>query len=183
LPFFVDIFLHFRVYTYLPAYYNQTKHMKKITTLIAAVGLLLSCNTVPSEKTNGTQTALPVEGTWKLISGTLVDNVKGDTVVTDYTNGKSFIKILNGTHFAFLNHDLSKGKGKDADFSAGGGHYTLVGDQYTEILEYCNDREWENHDFHFTLTIKNDTFVQKGIEKIDSIGVNRLNIEKYVRVK
>ncbi len=157
--------------------------MKKITAIIATATLLLSCNTAPTDKTNAKQEALPVEGTWKLISGTLIDNVKGDTVVTDYTTGKSFIKILNGTHFAFLNHDLTKGKGKDASFSAGGGHYTLVGDQYTEMLEYCNDREWENHDFNFTLTVKNDTFVQKGIEKIDSLGVNRLNIEKYVRVK
>jgi hypothetical protein len=33
------------------------------------------------------------------------------------------------------------------------------------------------------VTINNDTLIQKGIEKIDSLGVNRLNIEKYIRLK
>ncbi len=55
-------------------------------------------------------------------------------------------------------------------------------DKYTEFLEYCNDRQWENNKFDFTITIKNDTLTQKGIEKIDSLGVNRVNIEKYVRI-
>lgn len=57
-------------------------------------------------------------GTWKLMTGTLIEN--GDTTVTDYTKNKSFIKIINGTHFAFLEHDLSKGKDSAADFVAGG---------------------------------------------------------------
>ena len=55
--------------------------------------------------------------------------------------------------------------------------------EYTEHLEYCNDRQWEGNDFSFTITINNDTLIQQGIEKIDSIGVNRMNIEKYVRLK
>ena len=53
----------------------------------------------------------------------------------------------------------------------------------TEHLEYCNDRQWEGNDFAFTITIKNDTLVQTGIEKVESAGVNRLNIERYVRIK
>ena len=32
-------------------------------------------------------------------------------------------------------------------------------------------------------TISNDTLIQQGVEKIDSIGVNRLNIEKYIRMQ
>ena len=52
-----------------------------------------------------------------------------------------------------------------------------------EKLEYCSDRNWEGHDFNFTIEIKNDTLIQTGMEKIDSIGVNRLNIEKYFRLK
>jgi hypothetical protein len=158
--------------------------MKVIASVMLSVTVLLSCNTTTSTNTPKIKQDIPpIVGTWKLISGTVIDKVKGDTVVTDYTKGKSFIKILNGTHFAFLNHDLNKGKGKDAEFSAGGGRYNLVGDQYTEMLEYCNDRQWENNSFPLTVTVLNDTFTQKGIEKIDSIGINRLNIEKYVRVK
>src|ERR1044072_1244277 len=75
-----------------------------------------------------------LEGTWQLISGTLIEN--GDTTVTNYTGNQSMIKVINATHFAFLNHDLKKGKDSTAAFGAGGGVYTLQGDQYTEYLEY-----------------------------------------------
>jgi hypothetical protein len=118
-------------------------------------------------------------GTWKLISGTLIE--KGDTIITDYTGDHPFIKIINDSHFAFLNHDVNKGKGADSLFVAGGGRYELHGDQYTEHLEYCSDRAWEANDFTFTVRIKNDTLIQTGIEKVEAKQINRLNIEKYVR--
>lgn len=149
--------------------------MKRIFSIIAISSLIISC------KTESKQDSSSINGTWKLISGTLIE--KGDTTVTDYTKGKNAIKIINDTHFSFLNHDLNKGKDSTASFGAGGGKYTLVGDKYTEFLEYCNAREWENNKFEFTVTVKNDTLIQTGIEKIDSISVNRLNIEKYVKVK
>ena len=95
----------------------------------------------------------------------------------------SFIKILNDTHFAFLKHDLNKGKDSSAAFGSGGGRYALTDSLYTEHLEYCSDREWEGNDFTFTITIKNDTLIQSGIEKVDKAGVNRLNIEMYTRLK
>ena len=141
--------------------------------------MLLSCNTVQN-KTSDTS-KLPLQGTWKLLTGTLIE--KGDTTVTDYTKATEFIKIINDTHFAFLSHDLNKGKDSAASFVAGGGKYSLKDSSYTEHLEYCSDRQWEGNDFDFTITINNDTLTQKGLEKIDSIGVNRLNIEKYVRLK
>ena len=124
--------------------------------------------------------AIPITGTWQLLNGTLVE--KGDTTVTDYTKKMSFIKIINDTHFAFLQHDLNKGK-DSAVFVAGGGSYSIKDSLYTEHLQYCSAREWEGNDFTFTITIKNDTLTQSGIEKVDSAGVNRINIEKYVRVK
>jgi len=142
--------------------------------------ILVSCNT--SVQNNETRTAtIPITGTWKLLSGTLIE--KNDTVVTDYTKGKEFIKIINDTHFAFLNHDLSKGKNSDSTFSSGGGSYSLKDSLYTEHLEYCSERQWEGNAFEFTVTINDDTLIQKGIERIDSLGVNRINIEKYVRIK
>ena len=138
---------------------------------------LSSCGT-NSEENNA---ALPIVGTWQLLSGTLIE--KGDTTTTDYTKNKSFIKIINDTHFAFLLHDLNKGKDTTAAFTAGGGKYTLNDSTYTEHLEYCSAREWENNDFSFTLTLRNDTLIQRGIEKIEAEGIDRLNIEKYVRLK
>lgn len=155
--------------------------MKLTIALVFAACIITSCG---SEKPSAAAVApgLPIEGTWKLLSGTLIE--KGDTTVTDYTQKLSFIKIINNSHFAFLNHDMNKGKDSaTAAFGAGGGSYTLKDSLYTEHLEYCNDRQWEGNDFSFTITIKNDTLVQTGVEKIESAGVNRLNIEQYVRVK
>ena len=119
-----------------------------------------------------------LKGTWKLLTGILIE--KGDTVVTDYTTDKSFIKIINDSHFAFLSHTLRK---DTTDFSAGGGSYTLTGNNYTEHLEYCNAKEWEGHDFSFTVTITGDTLVQTGVEKIEAQGIDRINTEKYIRYK
>lgn len=119
-------------------------------------------------------------GTWKLVSGTLIE--KNDTTVTDYTKDKSFIKIINDTHFAFLLHDLKQGKDSSALYSSGGGKYSLSDSTYTEHLEYCSDRNWEGHDFPFTITISNDTLTQRGVEKIEASGIDRLNIERYVRL-
>lgn len=148
-------------------------------TLFLAV-LVNACGGTES-KTKEIAAPTPLEGTWKLLSGTLIE--KGDTTVTDYTQGVSFIKIINDSHFAFIQHDLNKGKDSTASFSAGGGTYTLNDSAYTEKLEYCNAREWEGNEFHFTISIQHDTLVQRGVEKVEAAGVDRINIEKYVRLK
>ena len=141
---------------------------------------LNSCTTKTSQDVSKPDIA-PIAGTWKLITGTLIE--KGDTTVTDYTKNISFIKIINDTHFAFLQHDLNKGKDSAAVFVSGGGKYSLTDSSYTEHLEYCTAREWEGHDFTFSVTIKNDTLIQSGVEKVESAGIDRINIEKYVRVE
>ena len=140
---------------------------------LALVGFifLLSCDNKPR--------AVPIEGTWQLVSGTLIE--KGDTTFTDYTGDRSMIKIINASHSAFLNHDLGSANDSTASFIAGGGRYLLDGDKYTEYLEYCSAREWEGHTFEFTVSISGDTLTQQGIEKIEDLGVERMNIEKYVR--
>jgi hypothetical protein len=124
---------------------------------------------------------VPIKGTWELVSGVTIQ--KGDTTFTDYRKGQRQIKIINDTHFAFLNHDLKMGKEGTTVFVAGGGKYTLKGNQYTEHLEYCNYREWENKTFTFTVTLKKDTLIQRGMEKDEKIDVDREIIEKYVKSK
>ena len=59
----------------------------------------------------------------------------------------------------------------------------MKGNTYTEHLEYCSAKEWEGHDFTFTVTIANDTLIQTGIEKIEAQGIDRINTEKYIRYK
>jgi len=128
-----------------------------------------------------TQAPLSLQGTWRLFSGTTI--TKGDTVVTDYTKGQQMIKIINKTHFAFMRHDLTNGKEANPVFEAGGGRYSLSGNHYTEHLDYCNLREWEGKSFDFTVSIRKDTLIQQGLEKVDEAGVNRIIIEKYLSVK
>ena len=153
--------------------------MKKTVGSILVTAMLVSCNSATTSE-EPAKTESTIVGTWEMLSGTLIE--KGDTVTTDFTTGQKMIKIINPTHFAFLRHDLNKGK-DSAIYSSGGGSYTLAGDQYTEQLDYCSDRAWEGHSFSFTVSVGNDTLIQTGIEKIDSLGINRLNIEKYKRVK
>ena len=153
--------------------------MKQALAFILVTALLLSCNS--SDSSSPKEDVSPsLQGTWELISGTTI--TKNDTVITDYTKGQRMIKIINADHFAFLLHDLTKGK-DSAIYSSGGGRYTLKDDQYTEHLEYCSDRQWEGNAFPLTISIKNDTLIQTGIEKVESAGVDRMNIEKYKRVK
>jgi hypothetical protein len=152
--------------------------MQKISFTAICI-ILISCG-AGETKSEPAVVSNPVIGSWKLLTGTLIE--KGDTIVTDYTKNVSFIKIINESHFAFLHHDLTKGK-DSAVFSAGGGSYTLKDSFYTEHLQYCSAREWEGHDFNFTISVQNDTLIQHGVEKVETAGVDRINIEKYIRVK
>jgi hypothetical protein len=154
--------------------------MKIVACFIITIILFASCNTNTS--VNVQDKNLQLVGTWKLISGTVIN--KGETTVTDYTKDKSFIKIINETNFAFLLHDLNKGKDSaTAAFVAGGGKYDLKDSLYTEHLEYCSNRQAEGQSFTFNLTMKNDTLIQSGIEKNETTGVSVFNTEKYLRIK
>ena len=161
--------------------YNISCNFMKLSPIaISIIATLWSC----AGKTEGGEPGsgiIPLIGTWQLITGMVIQ--KGDTVMTDYTKNTSFIKIINKTHFAFLQHDLHKGKDSADAFVSGGGRYSLTGGLYTESLEYCSARNWEGTDFRFTINIKNDTLIQSGMETVESAGVNRRNIETYVRVK
>ena len=145
--------------------------------LLVVFVVICSCaNETPKEEKS------PIVGTWKLFKGTLIED--GDTTVTNYTDDLSFIKIINDTHFAFLQHDLSQGKDTaTAIFVAGGGAYSLHDNIYEEHLEYCSARNWEGNDFKFTVTIENDTLIQRGVEKVENVGVDRINEERYVRLQ
>lgn len=123
----------------------------------------------------------PITGTWKLLTGMTIQGK--DTTITDYTTGQEMIKIISPTHFAFLRHDLNHGKDSSAVFVAGGGAVRIGDHTYTEQLHYCNFREWEGGTFDMEYTIKGDTLVTTGIEKVEAAGINHLNVETFVRVK
>ena len=149
--------------------------MKLLIGFILFVMLLTSCNT--DKKENKTS----IIGTWELISATSTEK---DSTFSTFNPKLKMIKIINPTHFAFFSHDLNQGKDSTtAAYSAGGGAYTLIDSNYTEHLEYFNSREWENHTFDFTVKISNDTLTQKGVEKVEKLGIDRIIVETYKKVK
>jgi hypothetical protein len=159
---------------------NQKAIMRFFVPVIV-IASLFSCKLKSNQEPPLSPQALPIVGTWKLVTGTLVQGK--DTTVTKYDSGISFIKIINPTHFSFLQHSLAASKDSTKQFTAGGGTYMLKGDQYTEHLEYCIDRQWEGHDFTFTIHLAGDTLVQEGREKIEGTTIDRFNTERYVRMK
>jgi len=146
--------------------------------IFLAIGISLYAFTI---KVSEPAPGLNLNGTWQLISGTEVSN--GVKTVTDYTKDQRMIKIINDSHFAFLKHDLKPNKEGKNNFDAGGGRYTLINDQYTELLDYYNDRNWEGKTFIFKIRIQNDTLIQTGIEKVEKAGIDRVITEKYLRLK
>ena len=149
----------------------------KLFILLAAAAVLASCD----YKGGNANSSINLNGTWQLVSGTTI--TKGVSVVTDYTKDQRMIKIINDTHFAFLKHSLGAKRDSVGAFDAGGGSYTLLGNKYTEHLDYYNDKAWEGKAFNFTITIKNDTLIQQGLEKVEKENIDRIIIEKYLKVK
>ena len=141
--------------------------------LMLATLLLTNCTTK--------QTFIPIVGTWELVSATSIEK---DSAFSTFDPKRKMIKIINATHFAFLNHDISMSKDSAAAaFSAGGGAYTLADSVYTENLEYFADKRWENNKFQFVVKVVDDTLIQKGVEKVEKLGIDHVIIEKYKRVK
>ena len=124
-------------------------------------------------------TSIPIIGTWELISATTTEK---DSTFSTFDPSHKMIKIINATHFAFLNHAVNPAKDSSNAFTAGGGKYTLADSVYTESLDYYIDKAWENNKFPFVVKINDDTLVQKGVEKVEKLGVDRVIIEKYKRV-
>lgn len=153
----------------------------RILVFLIAIALVSSCkDQTKQQTTEQTNDMLPIIGTWELISAT---TIQGDSTYQKDLSNKRMIKIINDSHFAFLNHDLNKGEDSLAVFVAGGGSYTLAGDTYTEVLEYCNFRKWENNTFEFNVKVKGDTLIQSGIEEIKELGVDRKIIEVYIKTE
>ncbi|GAB3985885.1 hypothetical protein GCM10028807_02110 [Spirosoma daeguense] len=148
----------------------------KINTLlgaIVAVATLSGCQ--PKEKESGTF----LVGTWELVSATTTEK---DSTFSTFDSSHRMIKIINPTHFAFLNHKLNPPKDSSNEFTGGGGKYTLVDSVYTEHLDYFTDKAWEGNKFQFVVKMSGDTLVQKGVERIEKLGIDHIIIEKYKRV-
>ncbi len=161
-------FIYFAYIRYL------IKQQMKPTIALLACLFLFSCIDKP------TNTSTSLIGTWQLVAAT---STQGDSTVSTFDPKHKMIKIINATHFAFLNHSIDRVEDTTASaFDAGGGTYTLKDSNYTEHLEYYSDKQWENNSFSFTIHLSNDTLVQRGVEKVEKLGVDHIIIETYKRV-
>ncbi|WP_240625712.1 hypothetical protein [Spirosoma pollinicola] len=138
--------------------------------LLPLLPVLFNCTNTPATP--------PLVGTWELVSATTTEK---DSSFSTFDPTHKMIKIINATHFSFLNHAIN-GDSSATRFSGGGGKYTLADSVYTENLEYFTDKAWENNKFPFVVKIVGDTLVQKGVEKVEKLGIDRIIIEKYKRV-
>lgn len=145
--------------------------INRLLSLITLPFMLTSCADKPATP--------PLIGTWELVSATTTEN---DSTFSTFDPTHKMIKIINGTHFAFLNHAIN-GDSSATRFSAGGGTYTLADSVYTENLDYFIDKAWENNKFPFVIKISGDTLIQKGVEKVAKLGIDHIIIEKYKRVR
>lgn len=145
---------------------------KTFLLLLMGMALIISCNN---------QAPSPLIGTWQLVAAT---STQGDSTVSTFNPKEKMIKMINPTHFSFFSHDLKNGKDSSFDsFSAGGGPYTLKDSIYTEHLEYFNERKWEGNSFEFVIKFDGDTLIQRGLEKVEGLGVDHIILEKYIKIK
>jgi hypothetical protein len=151
----------------------------KLLSFIALGAMALAACKQNSATTTAVSIESPLNGTWRLLSSKSI--VKKDTTDTSPKKGLETLKIYNDTHFTFFSHNTDKSIAPAYD--SGAGTYTLTGDNYTEHLQYCSEREWENHDFNFTMKIGHDTITQRGVEKIDSLHIDHVIIETYIKMK
>ncbi|MCZ4223209.1 hypothetical protein [Pedobacter rhodius] len=148
--------------------------MKSKILLFIAFTFLYACKEKSEQAADNEQT---IQGTWRLVSGKIVDKNSGKT--SNYPMDFQMIKIINRTHFAFLKHSLNL---KDSTgFDAGGGSYSFDDGKYTEHLEYYSNKNWEGKTFDFKLSLINDTLIQTGVEKVEKEGIERRIIEKYIK--
>ncbi len=115
-------------------------------------------------------------GTWRLVYGEIREK---DSVQIKDLSEADFIKIINDDHFAFFNQPKAGGEG----FYAGGGKYTLKGNDYTEILDYIGFDAVRGHKFPFSIEVKGDTLIQSGVEDVPEAGIKRHIVEKYIKIE
>ncbi len=117
----------------------------------------------------------PIQGTWKM---TYAEVRESDSVQVKDLSSTDFIKIINESHFAFFNQE----RGTNENFTAGAGTYEFDGSKYTENLDFINFIDYRGHTFTFDVEFRGDSLIQQGHEKIESSGIDRYILEKYVRI-
>ncbi len=142
--------------------------MKNFSCFILIIFVLSQCKTTKNDKES------LLEGSWKMV---YADSKENDSLKIKDLSTTTFIKIINKTHFAFFNQNA---KNENA-FYSGGGTYIFNKNNYKETLLFTNYKPIRNQKFSFTVELKNDTLIQKGVEEIKSENKKRFITEKYIK--
>lgn len=146
----------------------------KQSIFLSLLVLFFSCN--QSKTVSEQPKRNKIEGTWKLVFNSVEEN---DSVTVKDLGNRDFIKIINESHFSFINQIPDSEEG----FYAGAGTYSLNEDKYVEVLNYLEPTAWRGHKFEFTVSFSGDTLIQQGREDVPEAGIERFIVEKYLRVK
>jgi hypothetical protein len=128
-----------------------------------------------------------LEGVWELVSARFTS--PDTTIVTTPTEWKQ-VKVITRSHFAFVGQEPDRamfhGKPTDAEllsaartFFAGGGTYTLVGDTYTENIQFFFYPNYVGHSIAFKSQIEGDRWIMSGTYPAKSIGLEEHEMELY----
>jgi hypothetical protein len=96
------------------------------------------------------------EGTWQLVSFRYGEA----TIWSNVPEGQRRIKLINQTHFSWVQYEVSSGKAQ----TMAGGTYTLKQGAYTEAIEYAGEgmTEYLGKSQLFTLRVEGDRLHQSG---------------------
>jgi len=140
--------------------------MKQLLILLLTGVIVLSMACV-------TETKNALEGTWEMIEARWS---RTDTTFTfPATQFERQVKILDKTHFVFVRQDTSV----EDSYFYGGGIYTLVGDTYTETLEFFGNKSAVGQTFTFKIQINGDTLKQTGQLPYKTLGIGDYDVELY----
>jgi hypothetical protein len=160
--------------------------MRSITVAIAvAAGIAVGLQGCTPEK------ASPLEGAWEMVDATYTP---ADPTFSLSTQRQ--IKLLTRDHWAYLSQQKSAPKlssGSDAEllaaakgFGAGGGTYTLDGDNYSEHIEFFSAPNFVGATIKFKIKWEGDEWIQTGTLPIKALGLGDKDVdlsERYRRIK
>jgi hypothetical protein len=142
----------------------------KMILLFAVMLLTVSCNSPKS----------PIVGAWKMVSMQFIDSGKLVGTYPNDTLKGSDVKVWTEDYQEFVGEMTTP---KDTMNNYGGGKYTLVGNHYTEYLDYFPVKSAVGTSNKMLLEVKNDTLVQSyPTDENFKLGKS-YRVEKYIRVK
>jgi hypothetical protein len=129
----------------------------KINYYFVLIALLANaCNRTDKPKITeaGTLEWSPIEGSWELVE----NRVNGEVIKPKRVEQ---FKMFHDGFFSFMMYN------PDGSFhGAGGGTYTLNGNQYTEKFRYYSDTTWVGYADRQNWQLNGDTLVFSGFKKV-----------------